>query len=313
MTAPPQHIFHLEGAEDLTILDGTKRPLEFIQVKSYSDPLGLATLEPKREKKSKSRRQPTLFRRILQRAGQYPDVKQRIVSFGPFTKELLAAWKNDGKERKAITEGLLERFYSEPEARKLFESLELKSTQETDLEEQVLRVMTETISGGEPEHAFEMISYWLHRLSEESSYVTRQTVIEKLTSIGKYLAERSTYHSEWFTSISPVEVESNLEGDKSILQEEFYQITVELHETAEGSRVMLVHDRFPGKTTTYRPPDRSRRRRRLHHVRHLYLALSSLQPRTRSRMSSCRSAPRSRLRLGSTRARRARWRTPEPR
>ncbi|MCP4599084.1 MAG: hypothetical protein GY847_00840 [Proteobacteria bacterium] len=209
LTAPNEDtIFLLEGAEDLDVRSNNDAPSEYIQVKARKDTLAVSRLEE-------------FFRRALNRAQDDSTAIQRLVSYGPIGPEVRSAWAGDEAARKRIVDKL--RGKNIKDVDQLFTYVRLEEANETDSTRKVFSIIEGTIAGGEPSHAFEILSYWLHRRSEIQKPVSKPDVLEKIRNVGKYLAARSTYHKEWFTSIEPVIAETGIESDTTVLREQFYQ------------------------------------------------------------------------------------------
>lgn len=106
---------------------------------------------------------------------------------------------------------------------RVFSSVEIVKVDEEILESEVFAFLSNTLAGGQPNHAFELLQAWLLRLSEESARVTYGEVLDRLTNVGKYLREREEYYQQWFTSVKPLEDEPIAEQELEELRENFYQ------------------------------------------------------------------------------------------
>jgi hypothetical protein len=123
-------VFQPEGAEDLAIFDTSDRPLEVIQVKSYTTNLTLSSLEP--EKKD------SFLYRINDLLNTNANPNIRVVSFGTIGPELLQAEQEDGKKRENVTRKIVKHgFLLEAEAKNLLSQLIFTSVSEEELQKSV--------------------------------------------------------------------------------------------------------------------------------------------------------------------------------
>jgi hypothetical protein len=208
-------IFQLEGQEDLDILDSRGNPLEVLQVKAYSDDLALSTFFPEKA--------DSFFYRIASLVKNIPHLSSGIVSFGPVGPELLLALEEDGSDRRNVARKLSNYTYiSQEHANHLLQIIHLISVKEDDLTEKVFTLLRQSLMGTDPENAFDLLSFWLYRCAEKKTSLTRQDVINKVNSVGQFLAERAAHHREWFTSITPIE-DHSIETQRDILADAFFR------------------------------------------------------------------------------------------
>jgi len=190
-----EHIFRPEGKEDLDIYASVDQLLETVQVKAYTQGLTLSDFSPEKDS--------SFFRRALSNLKANPDSTIRVVSFGPIGPEIAKAWSHEGPERESVRRKLTDYGYTSEEIRDLL-TIEFSKAEESVLEEEVFAFLQNTLTGGDPPNAFELLMYWVSLASEQSRQIEYSTVIEKLASVGRYLQQRSAYHDEWFTSILPL-------------------------------------------------------------------------------------------------------------
>jgi hypothetical protein len=208
-------VFQLEGQEDLDILNSRGTLLEVLQVKAYSDELVLSTFSPNKA--------DSFFYRIDSLMKNTPDLHCSIISFGPVGSELFQALEKDGSDRQKIAQKLSKsRFLSLERAKEILQSLHLTSVNERELTENVFVLLRQSLMGVDPENAFDLLSFWLYRCAEKKALLTRQDVIKKVNSVGKFLAERAAHHQEWFTSITPIE-DYSVEAQREALHDAFFQ------------------------------------------------------------------------------------------
>lgn len=210
--------FQLELYEDFAVVDQDGKPLEIVQVKDYSDDLNFSTLRD-------------FFYRTAIQLRSNPNTSTKVVSFGSVGPELDKAWQEEGKERERVREKLSKKVQgigrgatlTEADIDRVFSSVEIVKVDEGTLESEVFAFLNNTLAGGQPNHAFELLQAWLLRLSEKSARVTYGEVLDRLTNVGKYLRAREEHHQQWFTSVKPLEDELVAEKELDLLREDFYQ------------------------------------------------------------------------------------------
>lgn len=206
-------VFHLEGHEDLDIFDPQGEALEIIQLKAYERDLTLSILKPKKDR--------SFFRRVLERRGELSGVVERVVSFGPYGDDLGRAWANDPVARHDVVAQFISWGYTRDEAEYLLGAVELDRADEQVLEAEVFTWLCSTFTGYDPHAAFDLLHAWLFRLAERQERISLRDVQQKLSAIGRFLADRAAHHAEWFTSLVPLTGDSVQVG--SAYEAEFYQ------------------------------------------------------------------------------------------
>lgn len=248
----PQRIFHLEGNEDLDVYDGPTRLAEVLQVKAYGTGLALSAFSPDKA------------RSFLHRAADLArdaDLSIRVVTFGPLGPELEGAWAGDPRHRNAVAGKLRRHGFTDDRIARLFSRVEFERVDEAALRARVFNFLRDSLAGGDPASAFDLLVAWLYVAAEEGRRITRAELIARVNAVGRYLAERHAHHAEWFTSILPVEDVALDEEHKRQLAAEFYRGVAARYEHvlagndvlrearmeeinrafAEGARVVLVH------------------------------------------------------------------------
>jgi hypothetical protein len=254
----PNATFHLEGHEDVDVyINGVLT--RAIQVKAHQDGLSLSDFKPRGE--------DSFLRRAAVVLERGADVQ--VTTFGPVGPELAGAWAGEVPHRAVVTEKLVDHGFEAAAVARLFERVRFVSEHETEVQQEVFAYLSDALTGTDPVAGFELLSYWLYRASEDQQRITRADVIERVTRVGRYLAERAAHHAEWFTSIVPLLDEPPPEERAAALAEEFrlgvsarYEHilaeqdvirTGKLEEIETGfsrSRVVLVHGASgQGKTT----------------------------------------------------------------
>lgn len=208
-----QLVFQPEGNEDLAIFDKYGKLIEAIQVKT-SEGLSFSDLS-KKEKTS-------FFRRAVERAKEYPDAYTRLISLGSIGSEMQQAWNGIKKQPDKVIKKLIKHRYSESDAETLFHKVTLEQIDKNRLEQEINAILEKQPTGGDPKHALELLIYWIFRASENREKITNNSLITKINSVGRYLAERTSHHREWFTSIVPIE-DTPANCSERKLKEEFYE------------------------------------------------------------------------------------------
>ncbi|MFC3034100.1 hypothetical protein ACFOEE_16465 [Pseudoalteromonas fenneropenaei] len=210
-------IFQPEGNEDLAVYQGD-RLVRAIQVKALSVPLTLSHF-------INAEKKDTFIKRSLDLMKVDNTTRIEVVSFGIIGDELLSAWsKSDSKKeanQKKIRNKLVNFKVSDSEVDQLFDCLVWHSVLEDGLCEEVSKYLRQTLTSGSIEHALSLLTSWLYVASEKRTKITHDALIEKVTSIGQYFAQREAHHLEWFKSITPLEFTKQPENSR--LEAEFYR------------------------------------------------------------------------------------------
>lgn len=205
--------FQPEVLEDLSIQDEKGNLLEVIQVKS-----GDLTLSSFKE---------SFFIRINELIKNKNAPQIIIASFGVVGPELLKAIEKDSPEREHVARKLKDKcgasIHSYEEAKIILENLKLVFLDELELTEKVYSHLRNSLTGIDPDSAFDLLSFWLYIYSEKKHPISKSDLIKKIENIGKFLAARAAHHEEWFRSIKPVDDQQINPEESSKLYEEFYQ------------------------------------------------------------------------------------------
>jgi hypothetical protein len=172
-------VFQLEGREDIDVLTAQGALVEIVQVKAYDTNLTLSALDPKKPQ--------CFFRRALARRALYSGVRERLVSFGPFGPDMLQAWSTDGPERQQALSQLEEVGYTLTEASHLIEAVILDPASANELQETVCRRLSESLTGCDPQAAYELLFAWLFRAAEAKERITRRDLINRIAAVGKFI------------------------------------------------------------------------------------------------------------------------------
>lgn len=206
-------VFCPEGKEDLDIQDQTGQLVEVLQVKSYSS-LALSDLEPEKA--------DSFFHRVsnLLRAVIPPIIK--LVNFGAIGPELWQAWEGSEKQRKRIITKLTEKGFQKTDVEEFFDHVQLVSLDANQEREAVLSQIQNLSTGIDPQNAFDLFVAWYYRLAEQRQTVTCVELIDKINTVGHFLAEQYNYHQQWYTTIEPLEVALITDEHFAKLHDEFY-------------------------------------------------------------------------------------------
>ena len=207
-----EYIFIPEGIEDLAIQESDVL-IETVQVKSY-DGLTLSNLSPTKK--------GSFFHRAIEYIQQESRPTIRIDNVGLTGPELHDAWEGEKEAGDSITKKMTKQGFTSEQIQLLFNYVELISLDEENLENQALMQLQKMVTGVDPENAFDLLHKWLFDLSETRTPLSANDLLDKVNSVGKFLAERAHHHKEWFTNIIPIE-DQTIDGEqKKALQEEFY-------------------------------------------------------------------------------------------
>lgn len=201
-----------EGKEDLDILEDGYT-CEVVQVKSYPS-LTLSDLELDKS--------GSFFRRAIDLASESNQLRILLVNFGPIGSELQGAWAGAEPQRARVVAKLKEEGFTAEKCQTLLQRIELVSLDEHVVRERVFRLLGESLVGVDSETAFDLLNNWYYHKAEWREPITRRDAIERITSVGQFLAERHAYHQEWFTSIEPLEAAPVNDIEHDQLHNEFF-------------------------------------------------------------------------------------------
>lgn len=182
----------IEGREDLDRVDAEGSVIESVQVKAYGDALTLAVIQP-------------FLLRFAEQAVTRPDLRGRLVSFGPLGPELDAAWAGAGHERTRVEAKLIAAGMDAAAARWLFDRVELEIVDEHAIELEVRAALGSLATGADVDASFDLLMLWMYASAERSLRVDRDVLRERLDRVGRHVAERSVSAREWFTNLVPIE------------------------------------------------------------------------------------------------------------
>lgn len=206
-------VFQPEGNEDLAVYKDEKL-VRTIQVKAYSEPLVLSHfIKPEQE--------DSFFHRSANLLSVCKNVKIEVISFGDIGKELENAWIGVESNKNNVLKKLVKLGINEQQVNSMFERITWDKVTEFNLNIDINRCLSNSLTVGSPESALSLLTAWLYTASEQQTKITYSQLIEKINSIGKYLSEREAHHTEWFKSLEPL-IESEI-SDTLTLENEFYK------------------------------------------------------------------------------------------
>ena len=204
-----------EGNEDFSVFDSVGTLVELNQVKAYTRSLSLADFKP--EKRN------SFFYRAAKSFKLFPDVKICIVSYGPVGPQLKKAIENEGNERDQIARKLAKfRFISIAHASDLLSRLYIRTVDEQTIIREVYSQLSASLTGIDPNTAFELLHYWLYSCSENKKKITSKDLMNRVHEVGKFLSERAAHIKEWGTTIVPIDDRDIDYKTEQGLKEEFY-------------------------------------------------------------------------------------------
>ena len=203
-------IFVPEGEEDLLIKRNGKKA-EVIQVKNYTSNLSLSNLSPKKE--------DAFFNRSIQLL-QKNKIGIKLVSFGKLGKELADYQKN--KVSKTISKKLINSHgFNQKQVNLLFKYWIIETYEEEILLQEIKKILNSHITAIDWNIAFELLMYWLYVASENKTEITKQSLLQKLQSIGKFINERHIFLTQFGTTVKNIAKE-NKGIETHYLEAEFY-------------------------------------------------------------------------------------------
>ena len=209
--------FQPEGEEDLAVYDNAKNLIEVVQVKNYNKSLSLSSLDPQKK--------DSFFKRSEHKLETNKRLKFTLAIFGDIGSELKNAILEEKEDRKNVIKKLKNYGYKEELMKDLFEALDFIKLSEDELYQNIKESLeSNPMILLNLDIAFDLLMFWIYKLSEEKGFVNREILFEKLNNIGTFLVERKDFHSEYGSSIIPLDSLKikNTEINVARLKEEFY-------------------------------------------------------------------------------------------
>jgi hypothetical protein len=236
-------VYQPEGFEDLAVFSPEGMLIEITQVKAHSSNLTLSTFDPGNK--------IGFFNRVHNYLTLHPNLVVNVISFGDFGNNLYQALVTDSSERKQVSEQLS----SYGHLTQMESVTVLAAIQPIQVSEQHMRASIETQLKdslvGEPDSAFDMLSYWIYVCSERKQKITRQDVITRINQVGQFINARAAHHREWFTTIVPIEDRVIDPEQQTNLKERFYEGVSARYEhiladldVPRPRKLQLIHEAF---------------------------------------------------------------------
>lgn len=206
-------VFQPEGIEDLAVYRG-QQPVRTMQVKAYSDSLTLSSFSPEKPK--------SFFHRVTNELATHDGLSVEVISFGPIGTEITGAWSGEGQHRASVRAKFRGHNFTDDQIGTIFNRLQWQKVDEESLQRQVFDFLRDSAVGGDPESAFDLLTVWIYFAAEKKQHITYSELVAKINAIGRYSAERSSHHQEWFTSIIPIEDTPVDTSHNEQLAKEFY-------------------------------------------------------------------------------------------
>jgi len=194
LTGPSGGSIRLEGFEDLDVFDAEGVLAEAIQVKAYNAPLTLSDVQ---EEKSGS---TSLRQRIAAIRALFPNARIKISSYSGFGPELAAFDEGDVAARRRVGT----KVGSVGSDVELADVLEFEHCDEQAIAARVTEEVASGIAGADVTTSTELMLYWLFQAAEARATVTRDSALERLGQVGRFVSGRAAHAAEWFTSIRPL-------------------------------------------------------------------------------------------------------------
>jgi hypothetical protein len=186
-------IFHPEGIEDLAVYSTDGELLEAVQVKAHSAPLTPSSLgEP-------------FFLRMQDLLTKSRGVPVTIVSYGPIGPKLTAALDHQSSSERNDLVTYITRFVDDQRiAADIADTLRLEQVTESDVTDRVTTTLAGLCTGIAPQRALESLWWWVYSAAERQTLLDRPQIVDKVTSIGAFLAKRAAFHRVWYTTVRPI-------------------------------------------------------------------------------------------------------------
>lgn len=214
-----QHVFRLEGEEDLDILDSSGQLLYAIQLKNLAKPITLSDIL--------SENKTSFIKRFL---SKYPDAVPVLVSYSEISQEL----KNWAKNKNSVSskeKAILKKYNITPNEWNLVKSkTEFKEITELQTAEEVERMIKNNFPEVDPIPTAGFLLNWLQFVAEKQLTITTKDFYSKIQDFATYITERTAVHDQFGIVLKPLHKISVENVDQSILKKEFYNATLTRYE-----------------------------------------------------------------------------------
>jgi len=227
----PSYTYRPESGEDVAVYDSSQTLVEVVQVKAYSEPLGLSAFSPTSPR--------GFFARMSGRGKETPACRNAIASYSPLGPQLQGAIEGDALHRRAVVRKLIDgnSQVTESEATRLLDALRsnVHRLDEGSMRSAIVDRLRSTVAGGDVESAIDLMLFWMFDAAENKRDITREHLEHQIERIGAHLAQLRDGSTEWMTSVCPVR-------DEEISEAEQFRLRVEYRKGAHASWKHVLAD-----------------------------------------------------------------------
>jgi hypothetical protein len=205
-----QNSYHLEGTEDLDVINLQGAVEYYIQIKNTSSPITLSDLLTEKG--------TSFIRRYIELGGNAVPV---LVSFGPVSKELLS-WKSHAETISSKEKSFLLKYkLAAADWLNVKKNVVFESVNEDVLSTEIYKLLKE-FKQIDPVPAFENLLYWLSCAAEKQQPITYPGVFQKIEQIAIYLSERIAITNRYGIYIKPLHQIDLTLSSLELLQRDYY-------------------------------------------------------------------------------------------
>ncbi|WGQ08946.1 hypothetical protein QG516_20755 [Pedobacter gandavensis] len=240
--------YHLEGTEDLDVIDQQGITQIYIQVKNTTSPITLSDLITEKG--------TSFIRRYLEIGKKGIPV---LISFGPLSSEL-TSWKKNTTVVSPKEKSLLQKCnINEQDWQKVKRNVVFELVNEEQLFIEICDLL-KVFKQVDPIPTIENLLYWLSYVAEKQQVVTYQGLFEKIEQIAIYLSERIAIANRYGIYIKALHQTDLSLSSPELLQREYYygtntryehiltgqdvvreQFMREIKEGLEQNNIMIIH------------------------------------------------------------------------
>ena len=202
-----------EGKEDLAVFGSSGSLVEVVQVKDHSDPLTFSSFRD------------VFYSRVVEHARRDSAIPITIAHFGELGGDFADIRDGDASASKRLSRYMVEHGIGKADADRASTAFRFEHVDQDSLEGDVLHALSSCAAGIDGSASLDLLMYWVTVAAERRTKLTREATITKLSDIGRFLAGRAAFHSEWHTSIVPLDGEAEAGKTRQELAEEFYRGT----------------------------------------------------------------------------------------
>lgn len=207
-------IFHLEGEEDLDVLDANHKLLCAIQLKNLGHTITLSDIL--------SDKKTSFIKRFLD---NYIEAVPMIVSYGEISQDL-KAWHQNKMTLSEKEKSTLKKYKISPENWKLVKGkVQFLEVSEETIAEEVQRMIKANFQSVDPVPTVGFLLNWLQIVAEKQQHITTQDFFSKIEDFALYLSERIALQDQYGIILTPLHKSSTEDSDNSKLETEFYNAT----------------------------------------------------------------------------------------